>query len=114
MADSVLLWTRVTPSPEALPGSGLGKDVPVGWEVAADADFRKIVARGKATTGAARDHTVKVIAGGLTPGTRYWYRFTLDQWMSPVGRTRTAPAAGAAVDRLKFGVVSCANWQAGY
>ncbi|MGM9471408.1 alkaline phosphatase D family protein [Pseudarthrobacter sp. YS3] len=114
MADSVLLWTRVTPSPEALPGSGLGKDVPVGWEVAADADFRKIVARGKATTGAARDHTVKVIAGGLTPGTRYWFRFTLDQWVSPVGRTRTAPAAGAAVDRLKFGVVSCANWQAGY
>lgn len=114
LPDSVLLWTRVTPSPDALPGSGLGPDVSVGWEVAADAGFKKIVARGTAATGAARDHTVKVIAGRLAPGTSYWYRFTLGQSVSPVGRSRTAPAAGAPVDRLKFGVVSCANWQAGH
>jgi alkaline phosphatase D len=114
LPDSVLLWTRVTPSPEALPGSGLGRDVTVGWEVAADAGFKKVAAKGTATTGAVRDHTVKVIAGRLTPGTSYWYRFILGQEVSPVGRTRTAPAAGAPVDRLKFGVVSCANWQAGY
>ncbi|CAN7534849.1 alkaline phosphatase D family protein [Arthrobacter sp. LjRoot14] len=114
MPDSVLLWTRVTPSPDALPGSGLGPDVSVGWEVAADAGFKKIVARGTANTGASRDHTVKVIAGRLAPGTSYWYRFTLGSAVSPAGRTRTAPAAGAPVDRLKFGVVSCANWQAGY
>ncbi|WP_104061582.1 alkaline phosphatase [Arthrobacter sp. 4R501] len=114
MADSVLLWTRVTPAPAALPGTGLGPDVSVGWEIAADAGFKKIVARGTAATGAARDHTVKVIAGRLAPATNYWYRFKLGQAVSPAGRTRTAPAAGAAVDRLKFGVVSCANWQAGY
>jgi alkaline phosphatase D len=114
LPDSVLLWTRVTPSPDALPGSGLGPDVSVGWEVAADAGFKKIVARGTAATGAARDHTVKVIAGRLAPGTSYWYRFTLGRSVSPVGRSRTAPAAGAPVDRLKFGVVSCANWQAGH
>ncbi|MCO4275633.1 alkaline phosphatase D family protein [Pseudarthrobacter sp. HLT3-5] len=114
MADSVLLWTRVTPAPAALPGTGLGPDVSVGWEIAADAGFKKIVARGTAATGAARDHTVKVVAGRLAPATNYWYRFKLGQAVSPAGRTRTAPAAGAAVDRLKFGVVSCANWQAGY
>lgn len=112
--DSVLLWTRVTPSPEALPGSGLGPEVTVGWEVAADADFRKIVARGIANASPARDHTVKVVAPRLSPGTSYWFRFTLGQSVSPVGRTRTAPAAGTPVDRLKFGVVSCANLQAGY
>ena len=33
---------------------------------------------------------------------------------SPAGRTRTAPAADAAVTGLRFGVVSCANWEAGY
>ncbi|MDV8149033.1 alkaline phosphatase D family protein [Arthrobacter sp. B10-11] len=114
MPDSVLLWTRVTPSAEALPGSGLGPDVPVGWEVAADPGFRKVAARGTANTGAARDHTVKVVAGRLSPATTYWFRFTVGQSVSPAGRTRTAPAAGAPVDRLKFGVVSCANWQAGY
>ncbi|WLQ07467.1 alkaline phosphatase D family protein [Arthrobacter oryzae] len=114
MPDSVLLWTRVTPSAEALPGSGLGPDVPVGWEVAADPGFRKVAARGTANTGAARDHTVKVVAGRLSPATTYWFRFTVGQSVSPAGRTRTAPAAGTQVDRLKFGVVSCANWQAGY
>lgn len=113
-ADSVLLWTRVTPSPDALPGSGMGPDVTVGWEIAADAGFRNVVARGKATAGPARDHTVKVIAGRLAPRQDYWYRFTWGQSVSPVGRTRTAPAIGSPVDRLKFGVVSCANWQAGY
>lgn len=114
LPGSVLLWTRVTPSPEAVPGSGTGPDVSVGWEVSADAGFKKIVARGTAATGAARDHTVKVVADRLAPGTSYWYRFTLGSVVSPAGRTRTAPAAGAPVDRLKFGVVSCANWQAGY
>ncbi|WP_354349905.1 alkaline phosphatase D family protein [Pseudarthrobacter sp. PvP090] len=114
MPGSVLLWTRVTPTPESLPGSGAGPDVSVRWEISADAAFTKVVARGTASTGPARDHTVKVVADRLLPATSYWYRFTLGQEISPVGRTRTAPAAGAVVDRLKFGVVSCANWQAGY
>ena len=96
MPDSVLLWTRVTPTTESVPGSGLGPDVSVGWEVAADSGFRKIVARGTAATGPARDHTVKVVAGRLAPATSYWYRFTFGQDVSPAGRTRTAPAAGAA------------------
>ncbi|WP_224048677.1 alkaline phosphatase D family protein [Arthrobacter sp. NicSoilB4] len=114
MPGSVLLWTRVTPTPESLPGSGAGPDVSVSWEVSADAAFTKVVARGTASTGPARDHTVKVVADRLLPATSYWYRFALGEEISPAGRTRTAPAAGAAVDRLKFGVVSCANWQAGY
>lgn len=114
MPGSVLLWTRVTPTPESLPGSGAGPDVLVGWEISADAAFKKVVARGTAATGPARDHTVKVVAAGLAPATSHWFRFTLGRESSPVGRTRTAPAAGTAVARLKFGVVSCANWQAGY
>jgi alkaline phosphatase D len=38
----------------------------------------------------------------------------LDGVRSPVGRTRTAPAADALPRRLRSGVVSCSNWQAGY
>lgn len=114
LPGSVLLWTRVTPTPESLPGSGAGPDVSVRWEISTDEAFTTVVARGSASTGPARDHTVKVVAGRLLPATSYWYRFTLGEEISPAGRTRTAPAAGAAVDRLKFGVVSCANWQAGY
>jgi alkaline phosphatase D len=114
MPDGVLLWTRVTPVPEARPGSGLGPDVAVRWEVAADEQFRRTVSRGVTRTGAWRDHTVKVDATNLAPSTWYWYRFWLNGVPSRPGRTRTAPAAGSAPDRLRIGVVSCANWQAGY
>jgi alkaline phosphatase D len=114
LADRVILWTRVTPSADATPGSGLGAPTEVGWEVAADEGFTQVVARGTTTTDPARDHTVKVDAAGLQPLTTYLYRFTALGVTSPVGRARTAPAVGAAVDQLRFGVVSCSNWEGGY
>jgi alkaline phosphatase D len=114
LPQGVLLWTRVTPTPQATPGSGRGAQVPVGWEVAADEHFRSVVRRGTVRTGPARDHTVKVEVGGLAPATTYWYRFTCVGSPSPVGRTRTAPAPAARVPRLRMAVVSCANAQAGW
>jgi alkaline phosphatase D len=114
LPDRVLLWTRVTPSPEATPGSGLGPAVEVRWEVARDPAFADVVAAGSVTTGPQRDHTVKADAAGLAPGTAYHYRFLLDGVASASGRTRTAPAPDADVAGLKLGLVSCSNWQAGY
>ncbi|MFG2812186.1 alkaline phosphatase D family protein [Streptomyces sp. NPDC048410] len=114
LPDGVLLWTRVTPVPEALPGSGIGPDTEVGWTVARDKAFTDVVATGSTTATAAADHTVKADIRGLQPGTDYWFRFTSGGADSPVARTRTAPAADAAVPGLRFGVVSCANWEAGY
>lgn len=111
---AVVLWTRVTPNPDAIPGSGSGPRVHVTWEVATDRGFRDVVRRGRTTTSAARDHTVKVDATRLRPDTAYFYRFTLGTRTSPVGRTRTAPARSSSPDRLRFGVVSCANLQAGW
>ncbi|MFF4369333.1 alkaline phosphatase D family protein [Streptomyces sp. NPDC001594] len=114
LPDGVLLWTRVTPAPEAVPGSGLGPAVQVGWEVAADKAFSRTVARGTVTASAATDHTVKVDVRGLRPRTAYWYRFTAGAATSPVGRTRTTPAHDATTAGVRFGVVSCANWESGY
>ncbi|MGW0517255.1 alkaline phosphatase D family protein [Crossiella sp. NPDC003009] len=114
LPTGVLLWTRVTPTPESTPGSGAGPEVQVRWEVASDAGFGAVVASGVTVTGPGRDHTVKVDVGGLAPATDYHYRFTVNGVRSPAGRTRTAPAADAAVQRLRFGVVSCSNWQAGH
>ncbi|WP_277670292.1 alkaline phosphatase D family protein [Saccharomonospora viridis] len=114
LPDGVLLWTRVTPTPEAQPGSGRGPEVTVSWEVAPDETFTAVVAHGSVRTGPQRDHTVKVDVTDLAPDTWYWYRFRYGDAVSPVGRTRTAPAADAAVTRLRMGVVSCANWQAGH
>ncbi|MFB8774468.1 alkaline phosphatase D family protein [Streptomyces broussonetiae] len=113
LPDGILLWTRVTPAEEAVPGSGLGPDVTVSWTVATDRAFSNVVTKGATTATAASDHTVKADIRGLKPATDYWFRFSADGTDSPVGRARTAPAADAAVAGLRFGVVSCANWEAG-
>ncbi|NUV92495.1 alkaline phosphatase [Streptomyces sp. KAI 90] len=114
LPDGVLLWTRVTPVPEAVPGSGTGPDTEVNWVVATDRDFTNVVAKGSVTATAASDHTVKADVRGLEPATDYWFRFSAGPTDSPAARTRTAPAADASVAGLRFGVVSCANWEAGH
>jgi alkaline phosphatase D len=111
---SVVLWTRVTPTDAAQPGSGRGPTVTVRWQVAKDRRFRKVVARGKVRTGPGRDHTVKLDARGLAPATSYFYRFSYGGVTSRVGRTRTAPREKADNARLRFGLVSCSNLQAGW
>lgn len=114
LPDGILLWTRVTPVAAAIPGSGLGPDTEVSWIVATDKAFTNIVAKGSVTATAASDHTVKADVRGLAPTTHYWFRFSAGGTDSPAARTRTAPAADSAVANLRFGVVSCANWEAGY
>lgn len=119
LPTGVILWTRVTPTVDATPGSGRGPASSLVWEVAADNGFGVIVGSGTVSTDASRDHTVKVDVAGLSPRTRYWYRFRVTGGpaagaVSPIGRTRTAPAPDADVARVRFGVVSCSNWEAGY
>ncbi|MCR6030332.1 alkaline phosphatase [Nocardioides sp. zg-579] len=114
LPGAVVIWTRVTPTRAATAGSGRGPRTEVGWEVATDRSFRDVVRRGTFVTSAGRDHTVKLDVTGLRPATWYHYRFTAAGQRSRVGRTRTAPAPGASPRNLRFGVVSCANYQAGY
>ncbi|NJQ02415.1 alkaline phosphatase D family protein [Streptomyces zingiberis] len=114
LPDGVLLWTRVTPVADALPGSGRGPDTEVTWEVAEDAGFTAVAARGTVTATAATDHTVKADVRGLRPATVYHYRFTAGGAVSPTGRTRTTAAHDAAPAGLRLGVVSCADWEAGW
>ncbi|MGO3363585.1 MAG: alkaline phosphatase D family protein [Corynebacterium sp.] len=117
--DSVVLWTRVTPTPDATPGSGKGGATRIRWEVSESPEFTGVAASGEVTTDADRDHTVKVNATGLRPATTYHYRFTVLDGpaagaSSRTGRTRTAPADGVDPGRVRFGVASCANYEAGY
>ncbi|MEU5663522.1 alkaline phosphatase D family protein [Streptomyces longwoodensis] len=114
LPDGILLWTRVTPTAAATPGSGTGPDTEVEWVIALDKALTTVVAKGSVTATAASDHTVKADVRGLQPATDYWFRFSAGGTDSPVARTRTAPAVDAAVPGLRFGVVSCANWEAGY
>jgi alkaline phosphatase D len=113
-ATEVLLWTRLTPTPEAVPGSGLGPVSRVTWEVAADEDFRRVLQRGTVLTDAGRDHTVKVVVRGLTPYTRYYYRFRSRGATSAVGRTQTAPDEPGVQHALRLAFVSCSNYTGGF
>ena len=100
-ADRVTLWTRVE-----------GLTTPLYWDVATDPLFGDLVLTGDATTFADRDWTVHVDATGLEPGTTYYYRFRAGEHVSPTGRTRTLPGPGAT--RLRFAMVSCAKYNAGF
>jgi alkaline phosphatase D len=112
LPTSVILWTRILPDPlnaASTPAVAL----PVRWEVAEDEGFRRIAARGSATAVPALAHSVHVDATGLKPGRWYWYRFIFGQAVSPVGRTRTAPAPGSMPSALKLAVASCQHWEFG-
>jgi len=113
-ATELLLWTRVTPTPDATPGSGRGPRTKVHWELSADEDFRHVVRQGTEWTDAGRDHTVKVVVHGLEPYTRYWYRFSAKAGTSPVGRTQTAPDEPGSTHALRLAFVSCSNWTGGF
>ena len=113
LGTAVLLWTRVTPSDAASPGSGAGPAVDVVWEVAGDEAFTRIVRSGTVRTDAGRDHTVHADATGLAPYTRYFFRFRALGATSPVGRTQTAADDGR-VHALRLGFVSCSNYTGGF
>ncbi|MDO8595575.1 MAG: PhoD-like phosphatase N-terminal domain-containing protein, partial [Sulfuricaulis sp.] len=112
-ADGVVLWTRLAPEP--LAGGGMTEEnVEVTWELASDEGFRHIARAGTATATPTLAHSVHVELAGLEPACWYWYRFTAGDAVSPAGRTRTAPAPDAAVERLRFAFASCQQYEQGY
>lgn len=114
LPTGVVLWTRLAPAP-LLPDGGMPREaVPVEWEIATDEQMDRVVQRGSAAATPAWAHSVHVEVNGLEPGRWYWYRFRAGGQASPIGRTRTAPAPGAALDRLRFGFTSCQHWEYGY
>ena len=108
-----VLWTRLAPRPLELEGGMDGQKVTVNWEVADDDRFARVVRRGRATAALELSYSVHVDVDGLSPDRWYFYRFTVGDAVSPVGRLRTAPAAGAVVP-LRLAVASCQNYEQGY
>ncbi|MCM3879157.1 MAG: alkaline phosphatase D family protein [Vicinamibacterales bacterium] len=112
-SDGVVLWTRLAVDP--LNGGGMGSQpVQVGWEIAADEQMSKVVKKGTVVASPEWAHAVHVEVSGLEPHRWYWYRFHAGNETSPIGRTRTFPAAQRAVDRLRFAFASCQHYEQGY
>jgi alkaline phosphatase D len=132
LANRVVLWTRITLSPEALANVAAAeaeaarnprladeleqlKRIPLRWEVALDPQLKRKVRVGAAFARPERDYTVKVDVDGRQAATTYYYRFVGRDLVSPVGRTRTLPPllSGAARE-VKLAVFSCSNFPAGF
>ncbi|TBV10497.1 alkaline phosphatase D family protein [Stutzerimonas kirkiae] len=113
--DGFVIWTRLSSLP-LYPGNEerLPNRVPLTWEVAEDANFRRIVQRGQSNALRLLGHAVHVELHNLRPGREYWYRFIALGDVSPSGRAITLPSPTASPERLHLVVASCANWERGY
>lgn len=130
LPHSVLLWTRLYPGVPR-PGesanavqlrqhfqekSGLSADqaCPVSYEIFFDEALKKPAQHGEVTTHAGRGWSVHARVTGLSPDRSYWYRFRCGNAISPVGRTRTAPAPDAPISHLRLALASCQHYEQGY
>jgi alkaline phosphatase D len=107
--DSVILWARLAPDPLAADGLGgmPGDPVDVIWEIAADERFTKVQGRGVATASPQAGHSLHVEADDLEPASEYFYRFSVGEWTSPVGRTRTLPGPGDVPEQFALAIANC-------
>jgi alkaline phosphatase D len=116
--DGFVLWTRLAPDPlstdPATPGGMSGGPVPVTYEIAGDPAMRVLLRSGTVLAQPEDAWSVHLEVEGLVAGRPYWYRFATGTAQSAIGRTMTAPLANAALDRMRFGFVSCSNYEMGY
>jgi alkaline phosphatase D len=113
--DGFVIWTRLAPKPLEEHGGMPLVAIPVRWEVAEDEGFTRIVQSGEAVARPELAHSVHVEVEGLQPRRPYWYRFIADRTVdSPVGRVRTAPAAGDTPDRVRLAVAGCQAYFQGW
>ena len=101
-SDGFVLWTRAL---------GLRSDTMVGFEIALDDGFRRVVRTGRILAPHARAGAVHLEVGGLQPGRSYWYRFHLGGAASRIGRTATLPLRP---ERLRLALTSCQHWEQGW
>lgn len=117
-SNGFVLWTRLAPEPLSAdplaPGGLRTGNVPLQFEISSDEAMHNIVQSGTAQAEARFAHSVHHQVRGLQPARPYWYRFRSGDVYSAIGRAITSPAAGAALEQLQLGFVSCSNYEHGY
>jgi len=113
LPDGIVLWTRLAPDP--LHGGGMpDENVEVTWQVCSDQAMKNVVVQGTEIASPNFAHSVHAEVSGLEPGRPYWYRFKAGDELSPIGRTRTAPAIDSMPERLRFAFASCQHYESGF
>jgi alkaline phosphatase D len=103
----LIIWTRLSP------GVGQAGPQTVSWEIALDTAFAQTVQNGTFITDASMDWTVKLTLDNLSPGTRYFYRFSDTQnRFSAIGRTKTFASGGNGSRKIAIG--SCSSVYSGF
>jgi alkaline phosphatase D len=105
LTGRLILWTKVSPAqqPDA---------VQLLLEVSETADFSKVQHQELCLARQEADYCCKVDLTGLQPGRSYYYRFSDSNTVSIVGHGKTLPAG--SVSQVRFAVLSCSNYPAGY
>ena len=116
--DSVVLWTRLViakgSEKETESALAAGSTVAVSYEIYSDSALTQLLRKGVVLTSAERAYSVHVPVNGLASGRSYFYRFISGNAVSPVGRTRTAPASDATPGRLRIALASCQHFEQGH
>jgi alkaline phosphatase D len=115
--DGFVLWTRLLAPPhgDPLPAS----PIEVGWELASDPEFRRVVQSGRVLALPEEAHSVHIEVAGLPPVAQdspapiYWYRFQAGQALSTVGKTSALPSP-LSQQPLRLALASCQNYEHGF
>ncbi|MCY4264069.1 MAG: alkaline phosphatase D family protein [Gammaproteobacteria bacterium] len=111
--NSVVLWTRL--AKEVLTTVGAHDDVlQVHWELAEDENFSQILRSGIIAASPALGHSVHAEVRGLSPASVYYFRWHIGNVTSPIGRTKTAPAADVDNTEFSFAFASCQQYEHGF
>ena len=114
LPDGVVLWTRLATDPLASMGGLPHVAFPVAWEVSEDDRFTRIIARGEELARPELGFSIHAEVTGLAAAHGYFYRFRSGREVSQTGRTRTAPAADARPERLRFVSAGCQHLEQGH
>jgi alkaline phosphatase D len=112
--DGFVIWSKIAPKPLERGGGMPNKPVEVEWTVAADNRMQQVVRKGRAIAFAELGHAVHVEIGGLDPARDYFYRFTIGDERSRIGRAKTLPRPGTPVSQIRFGVAGCQRYEDGF
>lgn len=112
-SDGFVLWTRLAPQP--IQGGGMPQEnIEVTWELLSDEDKVNVVKSGTFVATPEMAHAVHIELSGLEADRWYRYRFHAAGYTSPIGRTRTFPAADVMPERMRMAFASCQHYETGF